>query len=336
MRRGDFASCALMLVAVLSVGAGAATAAPSTGSSDGGAPGPSAPSKLQVVSSEALSPTRTALFINSPAMGRTVQVQLLQGRGTGPRPTVYLLDGLSSPAGDSDWIRKTDIEAFFANKPVNVVLPVGGEGTYYTDWARPDPRRGVNNWETFLTQELPDLVDSKFDGNGRNVIGGLSMGGQAAMTLITRHPDLYRGVVAFSTCPDLSEPNQRNLVRGAVASQGGDATNMWGPEGDPLWAAHDPYVHAENLRGKTVLLTVGSGIPGIHDFGPNPDFPQSIVMGAPLENAAMLCTAKFKARLVALDIPAQVDFKPIGTHAWPYWQDDLHASWPTIATALGL
>ncbi|MDJ0114788.1 esterase family protein, partial [Rhodococcus erythropolis] len=40
-------------------------------------------------------------------------------------------------------------------------------------------------------------------------------------------------------------------------------------------------------------------------------------------------------RLNALGIPATFDFKPSGTHSWGYWQDDLHNSWPMIASSMG-
>ncbi len=48
----------------------------------------------------------------------------------------------------------------------------------------------------------PPLIDKRFMGNGRNVIGGLSMGALGAMSIAVRHPDLYRGVAAFSGCLD--------------------------------------------------------------------------------------------------------------------------------------
>ncbi|MGF6888842.1 hypothetical protein ABIA39_008241 [Nocardia sp. GAS34] len=40
-------------------------------------------------------------------------------------------------------------------------------------------------------------------------------------------------------------------------------------------------------------------------------------------------------RLNALAIPATVVYRS-GTHAWPYWQEDPHNSWPLFAAALGV
>ncbi|MGY2062388.1 alpha/beta hydrolase, partial [Nocardia gipuzkoensis] len=157
----------------------------------------------RIVGIDDLGPTRSAVFIDSPAMGRTVQVQVLHPRGGGPRPTYYLLDGLDPGERQSTWTNATDAENFFAGKNVNVVLPLGGQAGYYTDWREDDPRFGRYRWETFLTGELPPIIDAAFAGNGVNAIGGLSMGGIAAFVLPVRNPQLYRAVAGYSACPDL-------------------------------------------------------------------------------------------------------------------------------------
>ncbi len=53
------------------------------------------------------------------------------------------------------WYNNTDVTNFFADKHVNVVLPVGGKYSMYTDWDADDPVLGRNKWQTFLTRELP-------------------------------------------------------------------------------------------------------------------------------------------------------------------------------------
>jgi S-formylglutathione hydrolase FrmB len=253
--------------------------------------------------------------------------------GTGSRPTYYLLDGVDSPAAESNWVRKTDIRRFFADKDVNVVLPVGGGGSYYTDWQQRDPRLGLEHWETFLTAELPPLVDRTFHGDGSNVIGGLSMGGTAAAILAFRHRDLYRGVAVFSGCPDTVTPDAQWVVWASVLRQGGDPNNMWGPPDTADWVSHDPLTHAEEYRGMAVYLAVGGGVPGPRDSAV-PGYPGVLALSVPLEEAAQFCTDLFRVRLATLGIPATYVFHGVGTHSWPYWQDDLHESWPVLAAAL--
>ncbi|MFD6883642.1 alpha/beta hydrolase family protein [Rhodococcus sp. 7Tela_A2] len=280
---------------------------------------------------------RTDVEVFSPAMQRVVRVQVLHPAGDGPRPTLYLLDGVSageeSEFRESTWTQRTDIEEFVADKNVNVVLPIGGTASYYTDWRNPDPVLGVNKWETFLTQELPQLIDARFHGNGVNAVAGLSMGATGAMSLITRHPDLYRGVAALSGCFDTSRESSRDSVRGTVAYKGGNPDNMWGPPGDPVWEEHDSYLLAERLRGKEIFLSTGNGLVGPYDFGSGEEV---LTGGTPLEVGTLACTVTFDRRLRQLDIPAQVVYRPWGTHSWAYWQDDIKTAWPTLKAALQL
>ena len=44
--------------------------------------------------------------------------------------------------------------------------PIGGACTYYTDWVNDDPVLGRNKWKTFLTEELPPLIDGALGTNG--------------------------------------------------------------------------------------------------------------------------------------------------------------------------
>lgn len=97
-----------------------------------------------------------AAYVYSAAMRRTIKVQLAGAESSSRRPTLYLLGGLGEqdPA-NSIWNIKTPVGAFFADKDVNVVLPIAGNGSMYTDWQRDDPKLGRYRWETFLTKELP-------------------------------------------------------------------------------------------------------------------------------------------------------------------------------------
>ncbi|MEV0947209.1 alpha/beta hydrolase family protein [Rhodococcus sp. NPDC049939] len=285
-----------------------------------------------------LTDTRSAIFVNSPAMGRVIQVQVLHPASGGPRPSLYLLDGVSageeSNFQESTWTQKTDAVQFFADKNINVVLPVGGTASYYTDWLQPDPTLGVNQWETFLAEELPPIIDANFSGNGVNAAAGVSMGAMGAANLVTRHPDLYTGLASYSGCLDNTHPGTRESVRGTVAYKGGDPENMWGPDSNPAWVEHDPLANAEALRGKHIYVSTGNGLPGPYEIGTDPW--STIAIGGPLELATNLCTPLFQDRLAQLGIPATFIYRPYGTHSWPYWQDELRTSWPVLQQALGV
>ncbi|MEU4342398.1 alpha/beta hydrolase family protein [Nocardia sp. NPDC023852] len=277
------------------------------------------------------------VFVKSPAMNRVVQVQVLvPADRSRPRPTLYLLDGRGAPENGSNWITHGGAVEFFNTKNVNVVLTTGGPANLYTDWQRRDPVLGANKWETFLTRELPPLIDAHFEGNGRNGIEGVSMGAEAAMMLAFRTPGLYSAVAAHSSCYTLASGVGQAHARGIVATYGGNPDNMFGPPTDPDWLAHDVMAHAEKLRGTALYLSSGTGVPGEHDVPGRVDLPDTITVGGPLEAGAFTCTLAFVNRLAQLQIPATVNLRPTGTHSWPYWADELSRSWPTIAEALDL
>ena len=110
-----------------------------------------------------LTDRRVAVWIESPSMGNPIQVQLLLARDWNIRPdarfpVVYMLDGMRARDDENGWTLETDAEAFFADKNVTAVLPVGGQSSFYADWV--DQNNGQNyKWETFLTKELPQVLE---------------------------------------------------------------------------------------------------------------------------------------------------------------------------------
>jgi diacylglycerol O-acyltransferase/trehalose O-mycolyltransferase len=270
-------------------------------------------------------------------------IPLDRGRADRGRPgrtgTVYLLDGADGGEKVGDWITKGGAEQFFAGRNVNVVVPAGGAGSFYTDWTRRDRALGKPRWETFLTRELPPVIAERFGGDGRNAVMGLSMGGQAAFALAARHPELYRGVASLSGCPPVSGPANEAYVRTTVAKSGGDAGNMWGRVGGRQWRAHDPALRLDALRGKALYLAAGSGAVGPLDLVAERDpkdgpAEAQIAAGSALELGAYRCSLEFAAELTARGVPFTAGFRVIGTHIWDYWKRDLPAAWEVIGPAV--
>lgn len=318
---GTFAACGALLVS----GAGVALAEPT-------------PRTAQIEKTTEVSPQRHDLIVSSPAMGGKVQISVLTPADLSySRGTLYLLDGAGAEDKVSDWLTKGGAEDYFADKDVTVVLP-SGKGAFYTDWQQRDAAVGKPQWETFLTRELPPLINSTFNGNGNNAIAGLSMGGQAAYALAARHPGLYTGAGSLSGCPPVTGLANEGYVRTTMAKDGGDATNMWGPFGSPGWAAHDPSKRLDALRGKNLYISAGSGLPGPLDQTTELDDgmsrEQTIAAGAALEIGAYRCSVEFAVVMRAHGVGATENFHLIGTHAWPYWAEDLKAMYPVLARGL--
>ncbi|MEV6279907.1 alpha/beta hydrolase family protein [Nocardia sp. NPDC051832] len=302
------------------------------------------PCAAQVVSVQDSGPGQQTVLVYSPAMRREIPVQVLRAAGAG-RPTMYLLNGSGGGPNRSGWDAQTDVVDFLRGKDVNVVTPVGGSNSYYTDWVREDAVLGYNKWQTFLNEELPPVIEGHLDAGDRRTLVGVSMSGTSVLNLAIAKPGFWNSVASYSGCAQTSDPVGQEFVRITVENWGGGQSveNMWGPRNGPLWRANDPLVHAEGLRGTAVYLTTGSGIPGApHDTPTDPrvldgriPLPVQIAFGGPIEAAIRYCTVNLANRLTELNIPVTLQDRPTGTHSWGYWEDDLKQSWPFLAASIG-
>ncbi|MFE1593779.1 alpha/beta hydrolase [Nocardia sp. NPDC058705] len=322
-------TAAVALTAALSVTvvAGAATAEPDK---------PSAVSSIQ-------KDGRTwHLKVYSAAMKRdiTVDVQRPADEST-PASNFYMFSGLDGGFGSASWQAQTKALDFLADKHVNVVLPIGGRGSYYTDWKQEDPKLGLNKWKTFFTEELPPLLDEALNSTGLNALAGLSTSGTSVLQLAEAKPGLFKSVAAYSGCAQIADPMGKQAVKFAVETwAGGKTVNMYGPDNDPAWVENDPVIHAEKLRGTHLYISSGSGMPtnadiayylqkGLTGVG-------NLGLGVGIEMATTACSQNLKAKLDSLNIPATYQFTPMGTHYWPYWEQALHDSWPLLAMGMGI
>lgn len=275
------------------------------------------------------------LRVHSAAMNADIALKVLRAPdGSAPAPVLYLLNGANGGVDASSWFEQTDVADFFAGKQVTVVIPLGGRGSYFTDWRADDPVLGRQRWTTFLTAELPPIVDSALRGTGANAIAGISMAGTSVFQLALAAPGLYKAIGSYSGCARTSDPQGQAFVTAVVTRWAGNVANMWGPPGDPQWSATDPYLHADRLRGTAIYISAGTGIPGALDTLDGPGIQGNalkllaqLTSGGVLEAVADQCALALRDRLAALRVPATFDLRPVGTHSWGYWQEDLHNSW---------
>lgn len=266
--------------------------------------------------------------VPSPAMGHDIPVSILSG-GPGA-PALYMLDGLRARDDWSGWDMETNAFDKFRGTGTTVVMPIGGESSWYTNWNQPDNGKNYQ-WETFLTEELPAYLNANYgtpySGNG---IVGLSMGGSAALDLAAYHKPYFSFAGSFSGYLHNAMPGMPlSIGLGMLDAGSFNAGNMYGSvsSANPEWRAHDPFVIAPKLRGLSLYISAGSALPD-----PDPDFgdnPQTLVdyynelNGMGLEGLALLNTKIFQMRLDSLGIPATYDFPPVGLHAWNNWSKRL-------------
>ncbi|AGT90104.1 MULTISPECIES: alpha/beta hydrolase-fold protein [Rhodococcus] len=333
---------AAMLVLPIAAGlttAGTAAAAP--------APAQAAPAVTQnptgaaVTKVDWLSERRVALWVNSPAMGTPIQVQILLARDwnvnpSASFPSVWMLDGLRATDNENAWTYETDAESFYADKNVNVILPVGGQSSFYSDWLEPDNGKNYQ-WETFLTKELPPILEKDWRTTQTRGVVGLSMGGTSAMFLTARNPGFFKFAASLSGILTTTSLGMPQAIQFAMTDAGGyNSAAMWGPPSNAQWAAHDPYALAEKLKGVSLYVSSGSGTTGPYDQPSGIPGVSTNYAGMGLEILARLTSQTFATKLNQLGIPAQVNYRPSGTHSWPYWQFELHQLWPQLANAIGV
>src|SRR5690606_33880626 len=119
----------------------------------------------------------------------------------GGNAALYLLDGLRARDDRNAWSFETNAMQQFANDNITLVMPVGGQSSFYADWYAPSNTNGQKTtykWETFLTKELPTFLERYGVSRTNNVVAGLSMGGSAALALAAYHRDQFKAAASYS------------------------------------------------------------------------------------------------------------------------------------------
>ncbi|NNG97178.1 esterase [Gordonia araii NBRC 100433] len=299
------------------------------------------PQEVRVTKTFWYTDRRVALWVFSPAMNTEIQVQLLLARDWWSRPTakfpqMTMLDGLRAQDDQNGWVINTNVVDFYKDKNLNVILPVGGESSFYTDWLHPD--RGKNyKWETFLIRELPTIIERDWRSTDVRGVEGLSMGGTAAMMLASRNPGFYKFAASFSGILQMTSLGMQPAIQFAMRDAGGyDAQKMFGLPSNPAWREHDPYLLADKLHGTSLYISSGNGVVGPHDKPTDIPLLATNYSGVGLELLSRVTSQQFATELNRKGIPGQAVYRPSGTHTWPYWQFEMTQAWPQAASALGL
>src|SRR3954453_21713902 len=271
------------------------------------------------------------LDVYSPSMGRNIRVEF-QGSGSASK-AVYLLDGLRAQDDYSGWDINTAAFEWFYQSGVSVVMPVGGQSSFYTDWYSPS---SFNNqtftykWETFLTNELPQwLAANKQISTTGNGIVGLSMSGGSALILSAYHPAQFRYAASLSGFLNASALVMQQAIRVAMLDAGGfNVDNMWGPPWDGAWRRNDPTQQVARIVGNGTRLWIYCAPGGTTPLDEGAD-PNQAFNATGLESMAIKSNKDFQqAYRNAGGSNATVEFPAAGNHAWPYWGAQLQALKP--------
>jgi len=270
------------------------------------------------------------LQVPSASMGRDVKVQFQAGG----EHAVYLLDGLRAQDDYSGWDINTPAFEEYYQSGLSVIMPVGGQSSFYSNWYQPSQGNGQNytyKWETFLTQEMPAwLQANKNISPVGNAAVGLSMSGGSALILAAYYPQQFPYAAALSGFLNPSEGWWPTLIGLAMNDAGGyNANSMWGPSSDPAWKRNDPMVQIPRLVANNTRLWIYCGNGAANDLGGD-NVPAKF-----LETMTLRTNQQFQSTYAATGgRNAVFNFPANGTHSWAYWDQQLVAMKPDIQQVL--
>lgn len=294
------------------------------------------PQGAHITGIQAVNPRWDKVSVFSPSMNKIVVNDVFKAPRSGA-PTFYLLPGIDGgdnldpgadfAPGTKSWFGFTDVQGFFANKNVNVVSPLGGAFSWYTDWVN-DPSK---QYQTYMTRELPPLINAQYKTNGRNAVGGLSSTGGTAVDYAIQMPGLYKAVGSYSGF--LTPSSGAQDISLTLSGGGANAGDMWGPPGGPLWLAHDPTVNVAKLKGVGVYAAASAG--GQGDVDKLPPGSNNFA-GGMIEGIVGDSTKQFADAAAAAGVPITYVARPEGSHTWGLFESEMEESWNlVIGHALG-
>ena len=188
------------------------------------------------------------LKVFSPKMQREIPTVVVTPDEAAVRrlPVVYLLHGYS---GDElAWQRITDLRPLAEQFGVIFVCP-DGENSWYWD----SPINPSSQFETFVSQELPDWVDAHYptlpSREGR-AVAGLSMGGHGALWTAVRHKDRFGAVGSVSGGVDIRPFPDSWEMKAQLGEE---------RENQARWDAHTVINAVDSLRDGELAIFVDCG-----------------------------------------------------------------------------
>jgi diacylglycerol O-acyltransferase/trehalose O-mycolyltransferase len=283
----------------------------------------------------------TFQVLTVPSSMGPIQVQVQWAR-RGGGAALYLLDGMRANTVFNAWSQPNlaiggNAPGIFGGDNVTLVMPVGGESSFYTDWYSPsnfNSQAVTYKWETFLSSELPAYLGKFGVSPSDDGVVGLSMSGSSALALAAYHRNQFKFAGSFSGALDFGAPGTKTFLRLAMLDAGGyNIDCMWGPPWSEAWARNDPFEFAPLLAGLSMYISSGDATPELNDFE---ESPLDLVDATVLENLTDIQTHAFEIKLTSLGIPATYDYPWAGVHSWRYWSGELARSRPQILAALGV
>lgn len=177
-------------------------------------------------------------------------------------PVLYWLSGLTCT--EKNFIEKSGFQRHAAKHGIIVVGPdtsprgcnIEGEddswdfGTgagFYVD-ATEEKWKDNYRMYSYVTKELPNIINKEFPTNGKASISGDSMGGHGAIVIALRNPDKYESVSAFEP---ISNPSEGYWGQKALTGYLGKNRTSW--------ENYDSTLLAKSYNGPQISILIDQG-----------------------------------------------------------------------------
>jgi S-formylglutathione hydrolase len=195
--------------------------------------------------------------------------QVLQGSKINKVPALYWLSGLT--CNDENFSQKAGAFAVAAELGMAIIMPdtsprgasIEGEdesydlGTgagFYVN-ATQAPWSSAYNMYSYVTEELPNLIQSNFAVNNQASVSGHSMGGHGALICALKNPGKYASVSAFAP---ITSPSQCPWGQKGLTAYLGSDESTWAQ-----WDANQLVQsnHAAGIAPQNLLIDQGTSDP---------------------------------------------------------------------------
>ncbi|KAA8732162.1 S-formylglutathione hydrolase [Acinetobacter qingfengensis] len=202
-------------------------------------------------------------------------------------PVLYWLSGLT--CNEQNFITKAAAQKYAAEHQIILVAPdtsprgedvandaaydLGQGAGFYVD-ATQQPWADHFRMYSYLTEELPALINSHFPVNGKQSIAGHSMGGHGALIIGLRNPAQYQSISAFAP---IVAPTQVPWGQKAFQTYLGADQNTW-----------------RNYDAVTLIQQTSQQLPILIDQGQDDPFleeqlkPQLLQQAAQIQNYPLI------------------------------------------------
>jgi len=202
-------------------------------------------------------------------------------------PVLFILHG--AYGGCDDWTSRTRVAELARNYRMILVFPDGSPNSWYVN----SPIEKNMSYETYLSHELPALIDSRYptvaNSEGRGIMG-LSMGGHGALLMAAKHPDVFGSASSLSGILKITNhPKSWDIPKRLGAFD----------ENRALWESNSVWEQAERFTSASVRLLFDCGV-------------DDTKTGAIEDNRLL------HEKLTSLGVPHIWRELP-GTHSWDYW-----------------